>query len=400
MNFRTLTTGLMLLATVTTAVAEDHDLMISGDIAVESRRFVDSPQFDGQFDGVQASVIINPEFRLQRSDNQYSFIPFLRLDSRDDERSHFDLREAYWLHIGEAWEFLVGANKVFWGVTESRHLVDIINQTDFVEDIDDEDKLGQPMINAVTQRDWGRLSFFVMPYFRERTFPGEDGRLRFALPVDEDAAEFESGAEERHIDFALRYSHFVGDWDIGAYYFFGTGREPRLLPNASGTRLVPFYDLIQQFGVDLQYTREAWLWKFEGIVREGQGDTFGALVGGFEYTLYQIFESPADLGLLFEYLHDGRDNDPTRAPTTSFDDDIFIGARLALNDEQDTGVLGGAIVDSDDQSTFWFLEVGRRMGQNWNFELEGRFFANVDKDNPVSSFKDDSFLTIRLSYGF
>lgn len=400
MNLRTLTTGLMLLGTVTTAVAEDHDLKISGDIAVESRGFLDSPQFDGQFDGVQASVIINPEFRLRRGGNQYSFIPFLRLDSRDDKRSHFDLREAYWLHIGEEWEFLVGANKVFWGVTEARHLVDIINQTDFVEDIDDEDKLGQPMINAATQRDWGRLSLFVMPFFRERTFPGEDGRLRFALPVDEDAAEFESGAEERHIDFALRYSHFVGEWDIGAYYFYGTGREPRLLPNANGTRLVPFYDLIQQIGVDLQYTREAWLWKFEGIVREGQGDTFGALVGGFEYTLYQIFESPADLGLLFEYLHDGRDDDPTRAPTTFFDDDIFIGARLALNDEQDTEVLGGAIVDTDDHSTFWFLEVGRRMGQNWKFELEGRFFANVDENNPARNFEDDGFLTIRLSYGF
>ena len=89
MNLRTLTTGLMLLGTVTTAVAEDLDIKISGDIAVESRGFVDSPQFDSQFDGVQASVIINPEFRLRRGGNQYSFIPFLRLDSRDDERTHF-----------------------------------------------------------------------------------------------------------------------------------------------------------------------------------------------------------------------------------------------------------------------------------------------------------------------
>ena len=43
---------------------------------------------------------------------------------------------------------LVGAAKVFWGTAESRHLVDIINQTDAVEDIDEEDKLGQPMVKV------------------------------------------------------------------------------------------------------------------------------------------------------------------------------------------------------------------------------------------------------------
>jgi hypothetical protein len=40
-------------------------------------------------------------------------------------------------------------------------------------------------------------------------------------------------------------------------------------------------------------------------LRAGQGDTFFA--AGFEYTLYQVFESYADLGLISEHRHDGRD---------------------------------------------------------------------------------------------
>ena len=35
------------------------------------------------------------------------------------------------------------------------------NQTDGVEDIDSEDKLGQPMVNLTLERDWGALDLYV-----------------------------------------------------------------------------------------------------------------------------------------------------------------------------------------------------------------------------------------------
>ena len=373
---------------------------MSGFVAAELRGFIESPQFMEQFDGAQPSLILNPEFRYRVDEgvHRFSLIPFLRLDARDDERTHFDLREAYWLYIGDDWEFLAGMNKVFWGVTESRHLVDIINQTDLVEDIDQEDFLGQPMVNLSTQREWGWLSLYVLPGFRERTFPGEDGRLRTAIPVDDDAAQFESDLEEWHVDFAGRYSHFIGDWDFGLAYFYGTAREPRLVLSGDGGRLIPHYDLIHQIGLDMQYTKEAWLWKLEGIVREGQGHAFAATVGGVEYTLYQIFDSDADLGLLVEYLYDGRDE--VEAPVTLFEDDIFLGTRLALNDVQDTQALIGAIIDRKDLSAVPSIEAQRRIGENWKIELENRLFVNIDDANPLSSFRDDSFITLRLSRFF
>ena len=65
----------------------------------------------------------------------------------------------------------MGIDKVFWGVIESRHLVDYINQTDGVEDVDGEDKLGQPMINLGLQRDWGDLIFFCCLIFVNGPLP-------------------------------------------------------------------------------------------------------------------------------------------------------------------------------------------------------------------------------------
>ena len=339
------------------------EIELSGFVAVESRWFPHQAQFPDQFEGAQNSIVLEPEWDIYINDSQQiSFIPFARLDARDNRRTHSDIREAYWLYIQNDWELLLGINRVFWGVTESRHLVNIINQVDQVENIDEEDFLGQPMINLAIQKDYGRFSFFILPYFRERTFPGEDGRLRSALVVRENNVEYESGAEEWHTDAALRYSHYAGNWDIGLSYFYGTGREPTLLPNQAGTRLIPHYDIINQGGLDLQYTLDAWLWKFEGIVREGQGDTFAATVAGFEYTFFQAFESDADLGVLAEHLYDGRDE--TGAPQTVLENDLFVGLRYTFNDVQDTNILAGAITDLEDESFSIRIEGDRRWYQD------------------------------------
>ena len=85
-----------------------------------------------------------------------AFSPFTRLTGRNLDRSHIDIREAYISTRSGDWDFLVGFNKAFWGVAESRHSVNIINQSDLSDDTNEEDKLGQPMLNAGVQKGWGR----------------------------------------------------------------------------------------------------------------------------------------------------------------------------------------------------------------------------------------------------
>jgi len=389
------------LLAVLPLLAEAYDTRLAGFVGAELRGFVEDARFDSQFDGLQPSLILQPEFTLlpENSDNQFNFIPFARLDSRDSRRTHFDVREAYWLHVSDEWELLAGVNRVFWGVAESRHLVDIINQTDLVEDLDGEDKLGQPMINLSTQQDWGAVSLFVMPWFRERTFPGKNDRLRFPLMTDGDP-DYQSSDKQHRLDVALRYSHYIGEWDFGVSYFNGTGREPRFLLNNNATRLVPFYDLIKQVGTDIQFTHEGWLWKFEGLWRAQHGDHFLATVGGFEYTLYQLAGSATDLGLLLEYSWDGRSSNPADAPPILFDDDIFVGTRLTLNDVQDSELLAGFVVDRDTRASQLTVEAERRLSDHWNMELESRWFINSGNSDVVSAFRDDSNVTLRVSRYF
>lgn len=396
--------GVLRVATVAVVLASPpagaEGVEWSGYASLEPRIFMRDARFPRQPDAaISPSAALAPELRFEwhAGDDRLTLAPWLRWDADDDARTHADLREANWLHVRGPWSWRVGLGRVFWGVTESRHLVDIINQTDQVEDLDEEDKLGQPMV-AVER--WtasaGTFGVFLLPGFRERTFPAGDARLRGTLPVDTDRAEYESGAGDRRIDWALRWSHAIGRWDLGISGFHGTSREPRLpaaVDDAGRPVLIPSYDVISQVGADIQYTRGAWLWKLEAIGRRGHGEEFAACVAGVEYTWFNVREAGADLGLLAEYLYDGRDD---TAPPTIYEDDWFVGFRLGLNDSQDTAILGGAVVDSN--GSLAVVEAERRVGDAWKIEAEVRWFVGVDANDPLlGGFRNDSFVILRLS---
>ena len=369
----------------------------SGYTATEYRYFQHESQFErgGQHD---PSFVLAPEFYTEWDEGRQSVIiaPFLRIDGEDAERSHADIRELQWLLVEDSWELRLGIGKVFWGVAESQHLVDVINQTDLVENSDSEDKLGQPMLNLSLFRDWGTVDLFVMPYFRERTFAGRDGRLRGVLVVDTDAARYQSGAGKRHLDVAARWSKSLGNWDVGLSHFYGTNREPLLLLNNTASALLPFYETMHQTGVELQYTSDAWLWKFETIRRDTDSDTFVALTGGFEYTFYNVFDSDIDVGLLTEYLFDDRHN----ASVAAFENDLLVGTRLTWNDAQSSELLVGVIQDLSTQDSTFSIEASRRIGNRWKLSVEGRFFSVDDRPSVLFPIRNDDYLQFELARYF
>ncbi len=372
----------------------------TGNVNLEYRTFFHSPG-DPRQHGDNVSLSAQPElyYAWNNGRDSLTFVPFFRWDQHDDERTHLDIRELMWLTARNGWELRIGVGKVFWGVTESQHLVDIINQTDLVENIDTEEKLGQPMLNLALIRDWGTLDTFVLPYFRERTFPGPEGRLRMMPGVDPGGAIYVSSREQEHIDFAIRWSHSPGDWDLGLSHFTGTSRDPRFTP---GTRedgevvMFPIYDQIDQTGLDVQATKGSWLWKLEAIRRSGQGPSFVASTTGFEYTYFGIFETPMDVGLVMEYLYDDRPKDIT-AP---FADDIFAGVRLTLNDVQSTEALLGCIFDMDSSARLCNVEASRRLSDHWMVEFEVRTFQELTERDPLFSLRRDDYAQLGLSYHF
>ena len=355
------------------------------------------PQNDYWFNG---SLAWEPGFFMNVTDNMnFELILFGRVDQHDRNRTHGDIREGFFELFFNEWTLGFGIHKVFWGVTESRHLVDIINQNDLVEDFDNDIKLGQAMITtSYTNDKAGTFSLYVMSWARPLVFPGPLGRPTLPIPVDNDLRVYESRLKEGQIDAALRWSHSMAGFDWGLSYFYGTAREPQLFPttNAAGLPVLqPVYDLIHQGGLDVQYTVEGWLLKAESIVRGGQGPTFGAVTGGFEYTFYQASGSILDIGIILEYSYDSRNNNTF----IIFNNDFFTGVRLSLSDVGSTEFLVGSFIDAKDGSVFIAAEASRRFGDSWKILLEGRGYI-PQKDNVLQFFRNDAQIQVDIEFHY
>jgi hypothetical protein len=373
----------------------------SGWVSAEYRYFTSDPLYPEQ--EVQYwSLAAQPEYyrSWDGGDTSFTFTPFVRWDHHDDERSYADIRELHGFWYLDDWQVVAGISRVFWGVTESVHLVDIINQTATLEGVDGEEKLGQPMIHGTLSRDWGDLDLFVLFGFRERQFAGEKGRIRSPLIVDTDNPVYESSRENRHIDYAARWSRSFDIWDVGLSYFYGTSRDARLEPglNDDGNPvLIPFYDIINQASIDAQVFLGDWTWKLEALNQRRKDEIYSAAVGGFEYTFVGLFESSVDLGTLIEYSYDSRGN----AAPVPFERDIFFGLRLTPNDAASTEFLAGVIYDTQGDGEVYRIEASRRFFESWKVSFEAQSYSGIDQRDPVLyPVRDDDYLQLDVAWYF
>jgi len=364
-----------------------------GDLKIQVQAFTDNSLHTATQDS-NLSFSGNAEFNRDLGENgNFTISPFFRVDQHDDSRTHVDLREFLYRHSGETWELNVGLGKVFWGVTESSNIVDIINQKDAVEGTSPEHKLGQPMINLLLLKDWGEVSLFVLPGFRERTYASADGRPRGFFAIDTDNAQFESNNEQKHIDVAARVSGAINEWDLGFHVFNGTAREPII----NLTTGAPLYYQLTQVGLDVQATLESWLLKTEAVYRSGKEiDDHAQVVSGFEYSFYGIAESDLDIGVVAEWLYDDR----TDQADTVFQNDLLLALRFALNDEQSTEALVGIVTDLDGGGDVFSAEASRRIGDNFKLQIEALIWDNADNDPILNQLQQEDYLQLELGYFF
>jgi hypothetical protein len=429
--------------------------VVEGAVEAQVRHFYAQPD-----DPTSASLALRPQFRLDWDGARHRIEGelFQRLDSGDPSRTHGDVRSLYYQRIERDWEASVGLRRAYWGVTESRQLVDILNQADFVEDLDAEDKLGQPVIAASwISRDAGSFDLFLLPYQRARTFPGVDGHPRIPFPVDAASARYESRHRQRHLDRALRWRGRFGSLDLNLSLFDGTAREPDLLPclrqgsDFEGTEdgpncdlasgfvppeqplpelvvdllqaagllpgdeeqeqafieeqtprvlanlvLVPDYARLRQLGVDAQFISGGWALKLEALLREQRGVRSAAAVGGFEYTLPRFFDSGWDVGLLAEYLYDER----RTLINARFDNDLFLATRVGLNDVAGTQILAGYFMDRRGDDQLLQIEASRRLGAHWRAELKLRHFEQVPGNDFTAFIDDEDMISLSVERFF
>ncbi|HSH75898.1 MAG TPA: hypothetical protein VLA09_09470, partial [Longimicrobiales bacterium] len=201
-----------------------------GSVATQSRLFFGKPLSVTQPRWHDLSVAAEATYERRLGPVVLSAEGFWRLAEEGTERGHAEAREALLRIAGDDVAADLGIHTVFWGVTESRHLVDVVNQKDYLEDFDGEDKLGQLM--ALLTVDVGRRGFvelLAMTWFRPLRFPSGGGRPGALVPVLDDRPVYEDDRERWSPDLAARWSHSIAAFDWALSYFHGTSREPQLI---------------------------------------------------------------------------------------------------------------------------------------------------------------------------
>lgn len=396
--------ALMLVALASAGSAGSATL--TGEISAQARWFL-QPTIDPRQS--QQDYSVAGQFSVFHDyDDQHQRLALTisgRADSDDGERSQFDIGELTWRYAWRQAELTVGIDKVFWGVTEALHLIDIVNQTNRVDSPDGESKLGQPMIRLSLTPRWGAIDVLLLPVFREQRLPGSAGRLRGPLQLIADAAEFESGDGRQHMDVAIRYSHFLGPFEFALSHFAGQARTPLLRFQATADprrppTLSPYYFLTDQTGLELTLVTGNWLWKLEAVSKRDDRQRYFAATGGFEYTQFAIAGTSADVGLILEYQYDGRDALGLLQSVSVANDDIVLGARFSANDFAGSELLLLLGYDRESSGRIASLEASRRLGQSWRASLEARFFSGTSTTDALSVFADEDYWQFEVTRFF
>ena len=146
---------------------------------------------------------------------------------------------------------------------------------------------------------------------------------------------------------AVRGFQTYGALDLGISFLPGDITRATLRPHAQGTtgawRSHPGYDLIDQVGLDAQWTGTNTLLKLEAITRGGHEERIYRAHG--EESSTPCIRCSARTGTSASSRRSCTIPEATERRPTLFDHDAFLGGRWAWNDVADTSVLGGPMVD-------------------------------------------------------
>jgi hypothetical protein len=429
-----------------------------GEISATARYFPDNALYIGQNSDDFVPIF---EARLMANGtwndgmHRIGLEAYGRYDS-EAGNSIYDLPEAYYQYVGDAHSFLIGSHTEFWGVAESYNPVNIINQKDDSSDIRSRMALGQPMAKlALSDPEYGTLELFGLFGFREREYGDRSSRFRSPFVVDEDLVTYE---DQRDIDIALRYSNSIaigqGSMDFAVSYFNGTDRDPTLLPacvrkggpitkrvcnrindaivniyearpNVGGggrlkrlrrfirnnfdddtarflsglesVGLQPYYQHLEQVGLEMVYGIDNVQAKFEGAWKRAGGESYVSMVTGLEYTMNNFAGTEATVSLIGEYLYDNRS---FWQPVTPFDNDVFGGVRVGFNDTNNTELKAGVFHDLDTSATIGTLEFSRRLTDSTKLEVSANIFGTDGWNDPLAAISHDSFVDMKVTAFF
>lgn len=312
----------------------------------------------------------------------------LQADAKKNRRSFARIDEAYLAYEDDAGEnrIMAGRSLRFWGALEVRNIVDSFNLRDLRSDVFVEEKVGAFNAALTHYTETGEIALIVKSYEENRamaaypyvyyvfpSFVSYDRRLRSKMSRWRPTLFLKvSGTLESDtpLDYALILQN---GYDTQRYFTSDgpfDGSPVTLRENAYLANKLMTYDTLVVGST---------LFKFEGAVADVRDDPnisdYLHLAVGAEHTIEQVVFG-GDLGLIGEYYwyrtFEGDKYDDLELFEV-FQNDLFLGVRISMNDAQDTSFVGGLVFDTQYGEQNWYGEFERRIGERYRLSLDYRY---------------------------
>jgi len=378
--------------------APAHGQSVRGSLGAETQIYPDAPLYpDQNRDHFQVSTYATLNASADLGNARFDMELFGRIAPDATKEASGDVRQAFVrVPFGNA-EVKAGILTEKWGVLEAWNPVDIINQSDLIEDFQGKVKLGQPGVLMTLPLGDATVSFFGTNVARSRRFGQDEDRFQ-VLPARVVDEHFEGGRSSP--TGAIRVELPIGPVNVAVSQFIGTAREPVLTAVVGPTGLEGFrasYERISQTSFEAALVLGDSVIKTEVIhQRTNEGASWGGGVG-IETSFSKIANGPGDLTLYAEAYGDSRADD---AAVTPFQRDVFLGARYTFNDTDDTLLELRNTHDLEWGSDLIELRASRRVLQDAVFTFSLLKVANEDRDPALSSLSRDTQIKLQLAQFF
>lgn len=378
------------------------DTSSRGDVAFDSRAF--RPDDDPITVDGAASILGRVEWRHQHAPLEEKVRVFGRTDALDNRRSIVVVEEAWAQFRSGPIRLRVGADIVNWTATEAFHPADVINARNLDSEIENFEKLGEPMVAA----QWGifegtSVQALFMPVYMKTVFPSPRSRLSFAPPgVDLNRGRrfMDRDGQFTRDDFgpqaAFRVQQVIGSADVSLHVLEHMDRtQPLVAVDLATMQPLAIFQTVRQVGLTYVHDVGAGLLlKLEAAhrwLRNPQTPTPGllfpsladvpgpfpdrdhaAVAVGLEYGL--AHEGGGESTLLAEGQALIGPDKRTRAALSPFQRDVLIGYRYAFNDQDSREILFGFIFDVERPEFLVNLNYRQRIGETWSLLLGLRVF--------------------------
>ena len=361
-----------------------------GELSLETRAFwIDS---DSLTDDYGLALAGRFQFKWKSKYWRLKLGAFGRVGALDINRSLLFAEDAYIAFRNRWIRIRIGAQVLNWSATEAFHPADIINSRNFDSNLENAEKLGEPMV-SLNVRLWegARLEAFYMPLRLAPRLPGTNSRLSFSpsstttslsstpirLVLGDILFVNRNGAISRQLvshQWGARLAQTVGGADIAVQVVQHNDRsQPSFAGESfdlsdgvpSSFRIQPVYNFVTHAGLTYTHVIEDIVIKLESAYRYFHHvdassrlniTAFGPLrpkahiqvAAGIEYGW--VYPNDHEATLILEgqafIWPEGRARGPSgQAFQGPFENDVLLGYRHSFNDEDSKELMFTFISD-------------------------------------------------------